>query len=52
MAQNINSAYRIKLILETARPKSAKLVAHDVWAEIFNVVEQKRERSSFQKLGF
>jgi len=47
MAQNINSAYRIKLILETARPKSAKLVAHDVWAEIFNVVETDQHKKNF-----
>ena len=47
MAKNINSAYRIKLILETARPKNAKLVAHDVWADIFSVVESDQHKKYF-----
>lgn len=48
MAININSAYRVKEILKTISAKPDKTPCHDVWAEVFNIVEPDASRKNFR----
>lgn len=47
MPRNINSAYRIREILNTALPYDGKTSAHQVWAEIFSINEENQQRKEF-----
>ena len=47
MAKNINSAYRIKEILDSVKTKADKLPAHEVWSEIFGLIETDQHKKNF-----
>lgn len=48
MAQNINSAFRVLEILNTVKSKSDKTLTHEVWAEVFKIVESDASRKNFR----
>ncbi len=47
MAKNINSAYRIKEILDSTKSKNDKTPAYEVWAEIFDLSENDQHKRNF-----
>lgn len=47
MAKNINSAYRIKEIINSARNKAENINTHEVWADIFGIKEADQNRKNF-----
>ena len=47
MAKNINSAYRIKEILDSVKTKADNLPAHAVWSEIFGLIETDQRKKNF-----
>jgi len=47
MAKNINSAYRIKEILDSVKTKADQLPAHEVWSEMFGVIETDSHKKNF-----
>ncbi|MDF1764050.1 MAG: hypothetical protein P1U57_11625 [Oleibacter sp.] len=47
MAQNINSAYRIKMILDKTKAKADKIPAHEVWSEVFDLSESDLHKRNF-----
>ena len=46
MPKNINSAYRIREILNIAKTKQDKSLAHEVWADIFQIDEQDQHKKN------
>ncbi|EKT4488261.1 MULTISPECIES: hypothetical protein [Shewanella] len=47
MAKNINSAYRIKSILDKVKGKADKTPAHEVWSEVFGLNESDQHKRNF-----
>lgn len=47
MPKNINSAYRIKEILDTVSKVSDKKPMHEVWAEVFSINEKDQHKKNF-----
>lgn len=47
MAKNINSAYRIKNILDKVKAKPDKTPAHEVWSEVFSLSESDQHKRNF-----
>jgi len=47
MAKNINSAYRIKEILDTVRNNADKTPAHEVWSGVFGLSETNPQKKNF-----
>jgi len=48
MAQNINSAFRIRQILNIVKSKPDKTPTHEVWAEIFSIEETDINKKNFR----
>ena len=46
MPKNINSAYRIREILNKVKSKQDKTPAHEVWAEVFSIEESDQNRKN------
>ncbi len=47
MAKNINSAYRIKEILDSVKTKPDNIPAHEVWSETFGLIETDQHKKNF-----
>ena len=47
MPKNINSAYRIREILNAAKGKQDKTPVHEVWADIFQIEEKDQHKKNF-----
>lgn len=47
MPQNINSAYRIREILNEAKKKHDNTPVHEVWADIFQIADTVQSRKNF-----
>ncbi|WP_445357599.1 hypothetical protein ACJJIC_18415 [Microbulbifer sp. ANSA002] len=47
MAKNINSAYRIKSILDKVKSKADKTPANEVWSEVFGLNEPDQHKKNF-----
>ncbi|MEO2282057.1 hypothetical protein [Pseudoalteromonas pernae] len=46
MPQNINSAYRIREILNSLRSKPDNTPTHEIWAEVFSLEESDQDRKN------
>lgn len=47
MAKNINSAFRIREILNSVKEKAITKITHDVWGEAFNISEKNIQKKVF-----
>lgn len=47
MPQNINSAYRIREILNTTPSNQDRTPVHEIWAEVFSINEKDQHRKNF-----
>ena len=48
MAEHINSAYRVKDIINSVKNNPDKSPAYDVWSKVFSIEEQNQERKIFK----
>lgn len=46
MPQNINAAYRVKEILNRVSKKPDKTPVHEIWAEVFSIVESDQHKKN------
>ena len=46
MPKNINSAYRIREVLNSVKSKPDNSPAHEIWAEVFSIEESDQNRKN------